>query len=205
MLSAFTAALSLITISELGDKTFFIAMILAMRYPRRWVLWGVITALLTMTLLSVALGQVVAFLPQIYLFYGEIILFLAFGTKLLLEAWRMPDCPPTEEMAAAADAVAEQEKKLPRAPQKWGIMTESFVLTFLAEWGDRTQIATIALGAGREVVGVILGASLGHIICALIAVWGGRWIAGKISERKITAIGGVLFYLFASLAWLEGV
>ncbi|MEY2984608.1 MAG: hypothetical protein RLZZ568_1225, partial [Cyanobacteriota bacterium] len=66
MLTALTAGLLLITISELGDKTFFIGMILAMRYPRRWVLAGVVAALATMTVLSVAIGQILSFLPKIY-------------------------------------------------------------------------------------------------------------------------------------------
>ncbi|MGL5035195.1 MAG: TMEM165/GDT1 family protein, partial [Microcystaceae cyanobacterium] len=79
------------------------------------------------------------------------------------------------------------------------------ILTFIAEWGDRTQIATIALAASNNIVGVTLGAILGHTICALIAVLGGKFIAGKISERKITAIGGSLFYVFAVVAIIEGV
>jgi Ca2+/H+ antiporter, TMEM165/GDT1 family len=53
MLTAFTAALILITVSELGDKTFFIAVILSMRYPRRLVFIGVVAALAAMTILSV--------------------------------------------------------------------------------------------------------------------------------------------------------
>ncbi|MFM8296785.1 MAG: TMEM165/GDT1 family protein [Microcystaceae cyanobacterium] len=98
MLTAFTAALLLITISELGDKTFFIGMILAMRYSRRWVLAGVVPALVAMTLLSVLIGQAIAFLPPTYIHYAEVILFLAFGTKLLIEAWRMPATKTPEVM-----------------------------------------------------------------------------------------------------------
>jgi putative Ca2+/H+ antiporter (TMEM165/GDT1 family) len=45
MLEAFTKALSLITVSELGDKTFFIAVVMSMRYPRRLVLLGVMLSL----------------------------------------------------------------------------------------------------------------------------------------------------------------
>jgi len=204
MLTGFTAALLLITISELGDKTFFIAMILAMRYPRFLVLTGVIGALVCMTVLSVVIGQAFAFLPKIYLFYAEIILFLLFGTKLLLEAWKMSDHPATEELVEAEEAVNQSEKSLPPHRQAWRIVAESFILTFVAEWGDRTQIATIALAAANSPLGVALGASLAHAICALIAVLGGQLIAGKISERKITAIGGVLFYVFALVAWWEG-
>ncbi len=73
-------------------------------------------------------------------------------------------------------------------------------MTFIAEWGDRTQIATIALAASNNVFGVTVGAILGHTICALIAVLGGKFIAGRISERTVTAIGGLLFYVFAAVA-----
>ncbi|MFM7383543.1 MAG: TMEM165/GDT1 family protein [Microcystaceae cyanobacterium] len=203
MLTAFTAALLLITISELGDKTFFIGMILAMRYSRRWVLAGVVTALVAMTLLSVLIGQAIAFLPPTYIHYAEIILFLAFGTKLLIEAWRMPAMATSEVIEEAEETIEGSAKNLQHNPQPLGIFFESFLLTFIAEWGDRTQIATIALAASNNVVGVILGAILGHTICALIAVMGGKWIAGRISERAITAIGGVLFFVFAGVAWLE--
>ena len=203
MLTAFTAALLLITISELGDKTFFIGMILAMRYARRWVLAGVVMALVAMTLLSVLIGQALAFLPKSYIHYAEIILFLVFGTKLLIEAWRMPATATTAVMEEAEEAIEGTTQHLQRNPQPLGIFLESFLLTFIAEWGDRTQIATIALAASNNVVGVILGAILGHTICALIAVIGGKWIAGRISERAITAIGGCLFFVFAGVAWLE--
>jgi putative Ca2+/H+ antiporter (TMEM165/GDT1 family) len=73
----------------------------------------------------------------------------------------------------------------------------------VAEWGDRTQIATIALAASHNVLGVTIGAILGHTICALIAVLGGKLIAGRISERTVTIIGGLLFYLFAGVAMIN--
>lgn len=205
MLTAFTAGLLLITISELGDKTFFIGMILAMRYPRRWVFLGVVTALAAMTLLSVAMGRVLAFLPEIYIHYAEIFLFFLFGTKLLIDAWRMSEQTTPDILEEAEEAIEKSDKNLQRNPKALGIFIESFILTFIAEWGDRTQIATIALAASNNVIGVTLGAILGHTICALIAVLGGKFIAGKISERKITAIGGGLFYVFAIVAIIEGV
>ena len=200
MLTAFTAGLLLITISELGDKTFFIGMILAMRYPRRWVLAGVVSALAAMTILSVAIGQVLSFLPQIYINYAEITLFFLFGTKLLLDAWKMGNHANLEVLEEAEEAIEAGEKQLKKTPKGWGIFLESFLLTFVAEWGDRTQIATIALAASNNVIGVTTGAILGHTICAIIAVLGGKFIAGQISERTITAIGGVLFYVFAIVA-----
>ena len=105
----------------------------------------------------------------------------------------------------AKTAVAQSEKNLKHHKTNWTVILESFILTFLAEWGDRTQIATIALSASNIPLGVTLGAILGHTTCALIAVVGGKIIAGRISERTIVALGGVLFLIFAAVAIWEGV
>jgi putative Ca2+/H+ antiporter (TMEM165/GDT1 family) len=51
---------------------------------------------------------------------------------------------------------------------------------------------------------VTLGAILGHAICSAIAVIGGKLIAGKISERQITFLGGFLFIIFGIVAAIEG-
>ncbi|ERT05052.1 hypothetical protein M595_5014 [Lyngbya aestuarii BL J] len=205
MLTAFTAGLLLITLSELGDKTFFIAVILSIRYSRKLVFIGVTLALAVMTILSVFVGQIISILPRIYLHYAEIILFFSFGIKLLYDASKMSTSSNKEEEKEAAEAVEKSKSKFPKLSSSLGIILEAFFLTFTAEWGDRTQIATIALAATYQPLGVVLGATLGHAICTAIAVVGGRLIAGKISERMITAIGGCLFILFGLVAIWKGV
>lgn len=65
----------------------------------------------------------------------------------------------------------------------WRVFLQAFTLTFLAEWGDRSQLTTIILGARESVMGVILGGILGHVLCTGLAVLGGRMIAQKISVR----------------------
>lgn len=203
MLTAFTAGLLLVSISELGDKTFFIAAILAMRHPRRWVFIGAIAALSLMTVLSVLFGQAASLLPQVYVQWAEAILFLGFGVKLLLDARRMSNQPNLEEQEEALSAVKDAEAKLPKRHTPWAVITEAFGLTFIAEWGDRTQITTIALAAANHPIGVTLGAILGHAICAAIAVACGRLVCGRISERTITALGGGLFLVFGLVGLIE--
>ncbi|AFY33414.1 TMEM165/GDT1 family protein [Calothrix sp. PCC 7507] len=205
MLTAFTAGLLFITFSELGDKTFFIAVILAMRHSRRLVFVGVTAALAAMTILSVIFGQLVSLLPKVYIHYAEIVLFIAFGIKLLYDASKMSSAACDTEVVEEAKAAVEQaELQLPKKKGSWAILLEAFVLTFMAEWGDRTQIATIALAAGNNPIGVTVGAILGHAICAAIAVIGGKMIAGRISERQLTLIGGCLFLIFGIFAAVEG-
>jgi putative Ca2+/H+ antiporter (TMEM165/GDT1 family) len=83
------------------------------------------------------------------------------------------------------------------------VLRAAVVLTFLAEWGDRSQITTIAL-ATEETFVVLVGALLGHFVCTSTAVLGGKMISSKISEKyvilsvifKIRLCGGVLFVLF---------
>ncbi|MBD2505805.1 MULTISPECIES: TMEM165/GDT1 family protein [unclassified Nostoc] len=205
MLTAFTAGLLLITVSELGDKTFFIAVILAMHHPRRLVFIGVTAALAAMTILSVLFGQAVSLLPKAYIHYAEIFLFLAFGIKLLYDASKMSSAAcDTEVIEEAEAAVKKADLELPKKKTSLAIVIEAFILTFMAEWGDRTQIATIALAAGNNPIGVTIGAILGHAICAAIAVIGGKMIAGRISERQLTFVGGCLFLVFGVVAAIEG-
>ncbi len=219
MLTAFTASLLLITISELGDKTFFIAVILATRHSHRIVFSSVLAALALMTVLSVALGRLVSLFPKEYTHYGAIALFLIFGLKLIYDASQMSAKSEEAIVQEAAEAVETQDspKAIAKLPifgkslsnilsrYSWlGIWTQAFVMTFVAEWGDRTQISTIALAAAYNPVFVTLGAIFGHGICTAIAVIGGRLIAGKISERVITAVGGVLFLIFGVTAYFQG-
>jgi Ca2+/H+ antiporter, TMEM165/GDT1 family len=193
----------LIGISELGDKTFFIAAILAMRHPRRWVFVGAIAALAAMTVISVGMGQAVAQFPKLYVKLAEILLFAVFGLKLLYDARKMKHQPNLEEQQEAAEAVAKADAKLTKRWGNWAIVAEAFSLTFLAEWGDRTQFATIALAAANNPVGITIGSILGHALCAAIAVLGGRLVCKRISERTITMLGGGLFLVFAIVAAME--
>jgi putative Ca2+/H+ antiporter (TMEM165/GDT1 family) len=203
MLTAFTAGLLLITISELGDKTFCIAMLLAMKHSRRFVFAGVVAALAAMTVLSVAMGQVISIFPKTYIWYAEVALFIGFGLKLLYDAYKMPSCPACDDINEAKEAL-EQANLPTQTGANFAVMGQAFLLTFVAEWGDRTQFATITLAASNNPVGVTIGAILGHTICAAIAVLGGRLVAGRISERTVTFLGGILFIIFGIVAAVQG-
>lgn len=210
MLEAFTSALLLITSQELGDKTFFIALILAMRYPRRWVFCGSIVALALMTVISVGAGHLLSFLPQWITHWLFIALCFGFGFWLCWQASRMTPAAEQEPLQEASEEVesfethhlgSRQQALKKNAP--WAVVLEAFILTFVAEWGDRTQLATMALAIQSSPMGVILGGIAGHTCCTIIAVVGGRWAAGRISERLITLVGGLLFIGFGAIAVLS--
>lgn len=76
------------------------------------------------------------------------------------------------------------------------IALQSLTLTFVAEWGDRSQIATIALAAAKNPYGVTLGGCIGHSMCTGVAVMGGRMLAARISEKTVSFWGGCIFLVF---------
>lgn len=140
------------------------------------------------------------------------VLYTFFGLRLLWIAYRSdPKETPAAEMEEVEEKLAEEKdrgkSKLRRALQAMlsPVFVEVFLLTFLAEWGDRSQIATIALGAHKNPYAVCVGAMAGHTICTGLAVWGGRLLALKFSQRMVAFMGGVLFLAFALHAALYGV
>jgi putative Ca2+/H+ antiporter (TMEM165/GDT1 family) len=199
-LTGFTSGLLLITLSELGDKTFFIGAILATRHSRRWVFVGVTIALAAMTMLSIWLGQIVAIFPQHYVRGVAVALFLGFGFKLLFDASRMSgqETLAVKQADALATLAKQKQRLVPTCSR--AIVMAALVPTFLAEWGDRTQFATITLASSHNPYGVLFGSILGHAICAAIAVVCGKLMAERISERLLTTLGGALFIGFGILA-----
>jgi len=84
------------------------------------------------------------------------------------------------------------------------VFLEALILTFLAEWGDRSQLATIALATHYNAIGVTFGGILGHCICTVGAVMGGKMLAMKISPRPVALFGGLTFLACAYYAYAYG-
>lgn len=87
----FIATLSVIIVSELGDKTFFIAAIMAMRNPRWTVFIGAMSALGLMHVMSAFFGYAITVIPRSITYYLSSFLFAIFGIKMLREGWKMSE------------------------------------------------------------------------------------------------------------------
>ncbi|KAI9450147.1 UPF0016-domain-containing protein [Lactarius psammicola] len=247
----FAQAFSMIIVSEIGDKTFLIAAILAMRHPRLLVFAGALGSLVVMSILSAAMGHILpALIPKRWTQLAAGVLFLIFGAKLFLEGKDMPsgnekvleemreaeeeinedvaehdgtgrvsangDVIPLEEIEAGGPAAtgnghARGEKPKSHSSPLKGMLegtrnlcsfllgpvfVQGFVLTFLGEWGDRSQIATIMLAAAHNVYIVAIGTIIGHTCCTALAVISGRYISTKISAKHVTLGGAALFLCF---------
>lgn len=236
---SFFASFAMIVISELGDKTFLIAALMAMKHDRMVVFAAAFGALLVMSVLSGLLGHTMPqLLPKWLTQLAACGLFFVFGAKMCWEGYNM------EKGASVDEEMAEVEHELAtstgddslRTAEEGGagvsqqhrsqdendeqgqatkmvrrsmdgvtnllslvfspVFVQTFTLTFLGEWGDRSQIATIAMAAGSDYWWVIIGTVLGHSLCTALAVVGGRLLASKISVKQVTLGGGILFLIF---------
>uniref|UniRef100_A0A0E0BK06 GDT1 family protein n=1 Tax=Oryza glumipatula TaxID=40148 RepID=A0A0E0BK06_9ORYZ len=209
--SGFTAAFTLIFVSEIGDKTFFIAALLAMQYQRALVLLGSMAALSLMTIVSVIIGRIFQSVPaqfQTTLPIGEyaaIALLAFFGFKSIKDAWQLPDNAngnlqgnsESGELAEAEELVKEKVAKKLTSPLE--VLWKSFSLVFFAEWGDRSMLATIALGAAQSPFGVASGAIAGHLVATFLAIVGGAFLANYLSEKLACRTSPM--FLYASPSW----
>jgi putative Ca2+/H+ antiporter (TMEM165/GDT1 family) len=203
-LAAFGSSLTAITLAELGDKTFFMALILAVRHRARWVFVGAFAALTAVTLISLGLGYGLReLLPQAVVPWLAAVLFLGFGVKLLIDAQGMAADAAREE-AEEAEEVVNAAETSHALTTPWAVIWEAFALVFVAELGDRTQFTTIFLATAPARVftfaGLLVGTLLGHALVTWLAVGAGKWIGQRVDERLLYRLSGGLFLVFGLAA-----
>lgn len=181
-----------------------------MRRGRAAVFVGAVLALALMTLISVGIGAVFNAVPYAVANSEDITKYVAsalllwFGLRTLQDAGLFKrdeegseagsELEEAEEVVAGASGSTGQ---CAEARSWWQVVGEAFSLTFVAEWGDRSMLATIALGAAQSPAGVAAGAIAGHAVATVVAVVGGALLSKHISERAVGITGGFLFLAFA--------
>ncbi|RZA15394.1 MAG: TMEM165/GDT1 family protein [Proteobacteria bacterium] len=168
----------IVALSEMGDKTQLLAFILASRFKKPWpVFWGIFVATLLNHALAAWAGEwVSSLIPPTYLKYGLAAIFIAFAIWVLIP-----------------DKVDDELRPLGRN----AFLTTTFMF-FLAEMGDKTQLATVALAARyHDLVLVTLGTTLGMMLSNGAAVFFGDKMAAKISMVWMHRFAALFFIIFA--------
>ena len=178
-MDAFLTSLAIIFLAETGDKTQLLAFSLAHRFRRPWaVMAGILVATLVNHSLSACAGSWVAVhVPAVVVSALLALSFLAFGVWTLIP-----------------DRLPEQEK-----PSHVGAFLTTSWLFFLTEIGDKTQLATMALGAEyRSVLAITAGTTLGMLLADGIVVFLGDRIRNWLPVRWIRLATAAVFFAFGS-------
>jgi Ca2+/H+ antiporter, TMEM165/GDT1 family len=181
-LSAVFSSFTLISLAELGDKSQLVCMTLAARH-RHWpVILGAASAFIVLNTLAVLFGAgVAAWVPEQVVAGVVAVLFAAFGIHALRT---------TED--EESDVVEERAGH--------GIFFTTLTLIFVAEFGDKTQIAVAGLAGSMPAVPVWIGATGALVLVSILGVWAGRTLLQRLPVVWLHRVGGGIFLVFAFLA-----
>jgi len=186
-MEAFLVSSGIVALGEMGDKTQLLAVLLAARFRRPLpIIGGILVATLANHALAGALGQWVAnALGPTWLRWIIGISFIAIAVWMLIPD-RLDD-----------DAAPSQALRL-------GVFGTTLIAFFLAEMGDKTQIATVALAARYDAfVAVVAGSTLGMMLANVPAVYFGEAVARRVSMRWVHGISALIFLVLGLLTLLN--
>ncbi|HUH88022.1 MAG TPA: TMEM165/GDT1 family protein [Pusillimonas sp.] len=182
-MQAFLVSTGVVALAEIGDKTQLLAFILAARYKRPWpIIAGIFCATIVNHALAGLLGAwITSFIEPAMLRW---ILGLSF---IAMAAWML-----------VPDKLDEDNTP---SPARLGVFGVTLIAFFLAEMGDKTQVATVALAANyASVVGVVMGTTLGMMIANVPAVLLARKFVERVSMKLVHGVAAVIFAVLGVLA-----
>lgn len=184
-MEAFLVSMGVIALSEIGDKTQLVALMLAARFRKPMpVILGIFTATLANHAFAGALGTWISALID-----KDALRWLLGVSFLGTSIWALRPDKVSDEATAGS---------------RLGIFGTTALAFFLAEMGDKTQIATLTLAARFDVfVPVVAGTTLGMMVADVPAVFLGDKFASKLPMRAIRLIAAALFAILGILALLD--
>ncbi|MFC5523354.1 TMEM165/GDT1 family protein [Polaromonas jejuensis] len=186
-MEAFLISTGIVALAEMGDKTQLLALVLAARFRKPWpIVLGIFAATIINHTIAGAIGAWVT--TQL----GPDVLRWVLGISFIAMAgWMLiPDKLDDEE-----------SDKGPR----FGVFGTTVALFFLAEMGDKTQIATVMLAAQYNPYWVVAGTTLGMMLADAPVVWLGERMIRLVPIRMVHLISALIFLVLGLLALFGGV
>jgi putative Ca2+/H+ antiporter (TMEM165/GDT1 family) len=184
-MDAFLVSTGIVALAEIGDKTQLLAFLLAARFRRPLpIVFGIFAATVANHAFAAAVGALVSRL------LGPDVMRWVLGLAFIgMAAWIMvPDDIDADEAA----------------PARFGVFLTTVIAFFLAEMGDKTQVATVALAARYpSALAVVAGTTLGMMLANVPAVYFGDRIAGRVPLKFVHGIAALIF-LVLGVATLFG-
>jgi putative Ca2+/H+ antiporter (TMEM165/GDT1 family) len=182
----------LVFLAEVADTSGLVTLVLASRFPARWVLLGVCAGMFVHVLIALAAGGLLALLPE-RLLEGILAVIFLVGAFLI---WREGEEDDDDDDVA----VGETPKT------RWSVFVTAFGVTALSELADPSQIVTASLAARYDdPIAVGVGAVLGLWACSALAVWGGDRLRRLIPVMWVTRAAAAIMVVLAAWAAIDAI
>ena len=183
-MQAFLVSTGIVTLAEMGDKTQLLALVLAARFRQPWpIVFGIFIATLANHAMAGALGAWVTtqLTPQM-------LRWILGASFLVMAVWMLiPD---------------KLDGDKPDSTARFGVFGSTVIVFFLAEMGDKTQLATVMLAAKYEAfIGVVAGTTLGMMLANAPVVWFGERITRRVPMRTVHSVSALVFVVLGLLAF----
>ncbi len=187
-MEAFLVATGIVALAEMGDKTQLLALLLAARFRKPW---PIVLGIFTATVVNHALaGAVGSWVTQVL--GANVLRWILGGSFIAMAVWMLiPDKLDEDEAPKAS---------------KFGVFGTTVIAFFLAEMGDKTQIATVMLAARfvNDYVWVVVGTTLGMMLANAPVVWLGDKLVKRVPIKLVHAISAVIFLVLGVLMIVSG-
>lgn len=206
---------TMVSMAEIFDKTWFVALVMAMRYEKHTVFWGCFSGLLIHVFIAAAFGWSFTLLlsPRTL----DIFAASLYGLFTLLYTYDWYTKETDSDLIAAGKDEVEQACPHAMESATYGatfkgtkdfmatglarIFWQCFVAVFIAEWGDRTQIAMIGIHASQPLIPVMVGSTLAFALLTMSAVIMGTFLGDRtLNESSVKAVCAVSFAMFTVIA-----
>jgi len=182
-MEAFLVSTGIVALAEMGDKTQLLALILAVRYRKPWpIVLGILVATLANHAMAGALGSWVTTVLG-----PDVLRWVLGGSFIAMAVWML-----------IPDKIDEGDT--PTAP-RFGVFGTTVVAFFLAEMGDKTQIATVMLAAQYSAYfWVVAGTTLGMMLANAPVVWLGERVTRLVPIRIVHVVSALIFLALGVVA-----
>ena len=181
-MEAFLISTGIVALAEMGDKTQLLSLVLAARFRKPWpIVWGIFVATVFNHALAGGLGTWVT------LWLGpEMLRWVLAISFFAMAAWML-----------VPDKLDDEESDV---KPRWGVFGTTVVAFFLAEMGDKTQIATVMLAAEyKQWAWVVMGTTLGMMVANAPVVWFGERITRLVPLHWVHRISALVFVVLGAL------
>lgn len=200
-------ALFTVGVAEIFDKTWFVVLMMALSADKWMAFWGGLTGLQLHVAIAAGLGFSIS--RVLALSTLNFMAAAAFAIMTMFYAWEWYTSEPDADVLAAGKEEAAEEIKLSGKGKDHLKLLEAFSktmwLTFIAEWGDRTQIAMIGLHSSKPLVPVCFGSAIAFLLLTASACLTAKFIGTRqLSETLVKGISAVSFAVFTLLSINDG-
>lgn len=205
-MSGFGTAFTTLALAGIGDKSFLIALVFSAKHKARWVFLGSFLALILGSIIWIALGVTLKnHIDSLILGIVSSLAFISFGIYYIANYLKLLKSDK-QAISFSTDSMLQQNIHT-KDYKPFYIVKKTFASTFVAEFGDRTQLTLLLLATAPGLVftSLLAGAFSSQLILTIAAVGSGKWFGSLMNEKMLALVSGIVFLILGIQTLIDSI